>query len=286
MVRQLKNLLYSLVLGMFVFVSPLYAVMYGVTNGGNDSGGELVSIDLVTGSGTLIGALPETMTEAVYDGINQRLYAQGSNGSFQLYEIDPTDGTQISVVSTTGAYNGMEFVGGTLYASIIAGGGSPSDLATVDPATGVASIIGPTGFSAVTGLAYDSGSGTLYGVLGGGNAASGSFVTINMVTGAATIIGPTGYDKVGSIEFGSDGNLYGGLTSTDGTAPGSLILVNTSTGAASVVGNTTYSISGLAETTPGAARSQFSVPTLSEWALIMLSMLLGLMVFANRRRLF
>jgi hypothetical protein len=28
------------------------------------------------------------------------------------------------------------------------------------------------------------------------------------------------------------------------------------------------------------------VPTLSQWALILLTMLLGLMVFANRRRLF
>jgi hypothetical protein len=28
------------------------------------------------------------------------------------------------------------------------------------------------------------------------------------------------------------------------------------------------------------------IPTLSQWALIMLSMFLGLMVFANRRRLF
>jgi len=291
MVKQLKNMMYLLVLGMFFFVSPVYAVMYGVTNGGvsneteGNGGAELVSIDLATGSGTVIGILPESMTEAVYDVINDRLYAQGSNGSFQLYEIDPTDGSQISVVITTGVYNGMEFVDGTLYASVIDCGGCPSDFGTVDPATGVETIIGPTGFNAVTGLAYDSASGTMYGSLGGGDAASGSIVTINMATGAATVVGPTGYDKVGSIEFGSDGNLYGGLTANDSTAPGSLILVNPSTGAATVVVTTPYSMTGLAESAPGSG-AQVSVPTLSQWALILLSMLLGLMVFANRKRLF
>lgn len=285
MARQLRKILYSSVLGFFVFISPSYAVMYGVTNAG-EAGGELVTIDLATGAGTLIGVLPETMTEAVYDVVNDRLYAQGSNGSFTLYEIDPTNGSQISVVSTTGAYNGMEFVDGTLYASIITEGGGDSDLATVDPATGIATIIGPTGYSGVTGLAYDGNSGMMYGLLGGGNAASGSLVSLNMATGAATIIGPTGFNKVGSIEFGSDGNLYGGLTQNDQTAPESLILINTATGTGTVVGNTTFSISGLAESTPGDVPVPPPVPTLSQWALILLSMLIGLMVFANRRRLF
>lgn len=285
MVKKLRKILYSSVLGVFVFVSPSYAVMYGVTNTGEENG-DLVTIDLATGAGTLVGALPETMTEAVYDAVNDRLYAQGSNGSFTLYEIDPADGSEISVVFTTGAYNGMEFIDGTLYASIITEGGGDSDLATVDPVTGTATIIGPTGYSGVTGLAFDSNSGTLYGSLGGGNAASGSLVTLNMTTGAATIIGPTGFDKVGSIEFGNDGNLYGSLTGNDQTAPGALIMINTVTGTGTVVGDTTYSISGLAETIPGAVPVPAPVPTFSQWALIGLSMLIGLMVFANRRRLF
>lgn len=285
MIRQHKILLLTLVLGMMTFTSPLYADMLGVTNGSNGGPGELVSIDLATGAATLIGTLPETMTEAVYDVGNNQFYAQGSNGSFVLYEIDPTNGAQISSIATSGAYNGLEFVGATLYATVISGGGSPSDLATVDPATGAATIIGQTGYAAITGLAYNSATGTMYGVIGGGDAASGSLVTLNMATGVATIVGPTGFDKVGSIEFGVDGNLYGGLTSNDAAQPNSLILINTLTGAGTVVGNTTYSISGLAETIAPVFASPTPVPALSQWALITLAILMGLLfLFGLRRR--
>ena len=224
------------------------------------------------------------MTEAVYDATNDRFYAQGSNGSFVLYEIDRSDGTEISSIGTTGAYTGMEFVGSTLYASIITGGGGLSDLATVDPATGIATIIGPTGYNGITGLAYDDVSSTMYGALGGGAAETGSLVTINLVTGAATIVGPTGFNKVGSIEFGSDGDLYGGLTSSDATQPNSLIKINTSTGAATVVGDTTYSITGLAETVIPVSAPQIPVPTLSVWMLITLVMLLGFIGIVSLRR--
>ena len=286
MVKQLKIVLHSLILGMLVFANSLYAEMLGVTNGDGESGGELVSIDLTTGAATLIGPLPITMTEAVYDSANQLLYAQGSNGSFVMYLIDPTDGTEISQVSTSGAYNGMEFVGGTLYASMITGGGGLSDLVTVDPVTGVATIIGPTGYPGITGLAYDSASSTMYGVVGGGSTSSGSLVTIDMTTGVATMVGPTGFIKVGSIEFGQDGNLYGALTSSDSSAPTSLIMVNTSTGTGTEVGITTYSVTGLAETVlvEDSGGPSIPVPTLSVWALIMFIVLIGMLGFVRLHR--
>jgi hypothetical protein len=247
------------------------AAMLGVTHDG-----ELVSIDIRTGAATLIGPLPEPMTEAVYDSANDRLYAQGSNGSFTLYEIEPATGSQISVVSTTGAYTGLEFVGGVLYATMITGGGGDSDLVTVDPATGTASIIGPTGYQGITGLAYDTSTSTMYGSVGGGSADSGALVTINLASGAASIIGPTGPNKVGSIEFGSDGNLYGGVTSTSGLWPGALITIDYSGGAAANPVNidTGFSITGLANV-PIAGQASEDIPTLAEWALIALVILMG-----------
>jgi len=291
MIRKMKKIaLCTLALGMFIFVSPLHAVMLGVTNGSGDGDGpdtgELVSIDLLTGAATLIGPLPLTMTEAVFDAANQKLYAQGSNGSFVLFEIDPATGSQISEVPTTGAYNGMVFVGSTLYAAMITEGGGPSSLVTVDPVTGIATEIGPTGFPGITGLAVDSNSNTMYGTVGGGSPSSGSLVTVDMSTGLATMVGPTGFNKVGSIEFGEDGNLYGGLTGSDGSAPTSLILINTATGSGSVIGSTTYSITGLAETVPGSPIDVPSVPvpTLSAWALIVFSMLIGLLGFSRLHR--
>jgi len=276
-----KGFSIALALGLFVFANPLLATMLGVTNGGASGSGELVSIDLTTGAGTLIGTLPETMTEGAYDTVNNRLYAQGSNGSFILYEIDPSNGAEISSVATTGAYNGMEFVGNTLYATMILGSGAPSELVTVDPATGVATVIGLTGYGPISGLAY---SGTMYGMVAGNDADAGSLVTIDMATGVATMVGPTGFDKVGSIEFGNDGNLYGGLTSNDSSQPNGLILIDTSTGAGTVVGSTGYSISGLAESIlPSQVVPGESIPTLSQWASITLVLLLGLIGFSRHR---
>lgn len=279
-----------LVSALATFAMPSHAVMLGVTN---DAGG-LVSIDLATGAAALIGPLPGTMTETVYDATNDRLYAQGSNGSFLFYEIDPADGSQISVIGTTGAYNGMEFVGGVLYATMITSGGGPSDLVTVDTATGDATVIGSTGFGPITGLAYDTANDTMYGSLGGGNADSGSLVTIDLGTGVATMVGPTGFNKVGSIEYGDDGALYGGLTLSDGAQPGALISIDPATGVGSVVGSTGYSLSGLAETVlfvpappaPPAApvAPPEPVPTLTQWTLIMLAVLMALLGYTALRR--
>lgn len=250
------------------------AAMLGVTHDA-----ELISIDITTGAVTLIGSLPEGMTEAVYDFSTDRFYAQGANGSFTLYEIDPATGDQISVVSTTGAYTGMEFVGGVLYATMITGGGGDSDLVTVDPATGTATVIGPTGYRGITGLAYDTSTSTMYGTIGGGHIDSGALATVNMTTGAATIIGPTGPNKVGSIEFGSDGNLYGGVTSTSGSLPQAFINIDYSGGAAAspVNPDTGFSITGLANSPavvppPPAPEN---IPAVTQWALITLTILLG-----------
>ncbi len=259
-------------------VSPA-AAMLGVTHDA-----ELISIDITTGTATLIGSLPEGMTEAVYDFSTDRFYAQGENGSFTLYEIDPATGNQISVVSTTGAYTGMEFVGGVLYATMITGGGGDSDLVTVDPGTGTAAVIGPTGYQGITGLAYDISTSTMYGTIGGGNIESGALVTIDLTTGAATMIGPTGPNKVGSIEFGSDGNLYGGVTSTSDSLPQAFIRIDYSGGGAAspVNSDTGFSITGLARSP--AATTPENIPTVAHWALIALTILLGFTGMVASRR--
>lgn len=286
MIAKSRFFTVALALGVFNFASPLFADMLAVTNG-REGPGELARIELATGAGTLIGSLPDTMTEAVFDAANNRLYAQSSNGGFVLYEIDPSSGAQISSVSTTGAYVGMEFVGSTLYATMITCGGCPSELVTVDPVTGDATVIGSTGYGGISGLAYYS--GTMYGMVAGGDPDSGSLVTLDLASGAATMVGPTGYNKVGSIEFGSDGLLYGGLTSSDSTAPNALILIDTATGAGTLVGDTGFSITGLAETfaptPPPPLGPAEPVPTSSVWALLTLVLLIGMAAFSRRASL-
>jgi len=63
----------------------------------------------------------------------------------ELYEVDPTDASVISMVPITGfppgpTLGGMEFddISGTLYVAM------NGVLAEVDPATGVSTILGPT----------------------------------------------------------------------------------------------------------------------------------------------
>lgn len=227
--------------GISLFAQPASAELLGCDN----TGGNLFRINETTGTATYIGTMPQTMTECVFDNVNRVLYAQGSDGSFTFYTIDPTTGASLGALSTSAAFNGMEFVNGVLYATAITGGGNPSDLVTVDPATGVLTNIGATGFGPISGLAYDRSTGVMYGVTGGGSGPS-NLITLNLTTGAGTLVASTGQDKIGSIRFGSNGVLYGGVTGNTALNPNYLITINKTTGAVSPVGDTGFSISGLA----------------------------------------
>lgn len=239
-----------------LYAQPASAVLLGCDN----TGGNLFMINEASGTSTFIGTMPQTMTECVYDNLNHRLYAQGSDGSFIFYTIDPTTGASLGSVGTAAAFNGMEFVSGTLYATAITGSDGPSNLVTVDPLTGVLTTIGATGFGPISGLAYDVAAGIMYGVTGG--SASGNLITINLSTGAGTLVAATGLDKIGSIRFGSNGVLYGGVTGNTLLNPNFLITINKTTGAVTPVGDTGFSISGLALVIqiPGTAGSTIFPP--------------------------
>lgn len=252
---------------LFVSARPASAFFLGCDN---SSPANLFGIDPSGGTAAFIGALPESMTECEYDTVNGRFYAQASDGSFTLYRIDPATGASLGSVSTGAALNGMEFVGNTLYAAAIACSNCPSDLVTVNPATGALTTIGATGLGPITGLAYNSATGTMYGVTGGG--APASLVTVNLSTGAATIVGPTGLTRIGSIAFSGNGILYGGLTGSASASPNFLVSINTATGAATPLFDTGFSITGLALYSP----PSLSVPTISEWGMILFMVCAGL----------
>lgn len=106
-----------------------------------------------------------------------------------------------------------------------------SDLYTLNPATAVATSIGPTGH-AFTGLAFDPTTDILYGVTSpndGDVPSRNSLFTIDMTTGAATLVGAisggAGVISLSDIAFDSSGQLYG-----YGAATGNLHVVNKSTG--------------------------------------------------------
>ena len=237
--RWTKPVVESVVLPVHAQGSPL--VLPGLYGGSGGTGvtGELFRINTSTGAGTLVGALPYGVTEIEYDPSTRRAWAQSEDGSFTIQQFDMATGAGIgSPIGAAAAFNGLEYIGATLYGTAITGSGGPSDLRTLNPETGASVTIGATGFGPISGLAYRG--GVLYGVTGGSNPAS--LVTINVTTGVATVIGALGI-QAGGLQFGPDGRLYAGGNRQNG---GNLYVVNTATGSATLIGPTGFlSVHGL-----------------------------------------
>jgi hypothetical protein len=223
----------------------------GVGSGGmvastGNNGVSLITVDTATGAGTLIGPLnafgPVTDLAFRYDGV---LFGTTGGGTKSVINIDEFGVETLVGTHVDGAVTGLEFVGTTLYGTFIAtgGGSSPSQLVTVDQATGALTSIGATGFGPIGGLAFDSATGILYGATSG--TSSGDLVSIDLATGAATLIGSTGLGDVAALTFGPSGVLYGGLGGNSEGA-GSLITIDPATGAGTIVGSSGYPVlSGL-----------------------------------------
>jgi hypothetical protein len=99
-------------------------------------------------------------------------------------------------------------------------------------------MLGASGFSAVSGLAWNPAGTTLYGTTTVSILADG-LITLNPLTGAGTLVGPMGggvggidalgFDPVSNTLFGSTGFFFDG-------SPGDEIVINPATGAASKTG--------------------------------------------------
>jgi hypothetical protein len=236
---------YSFTVSSPGFCSPSLPALYGAS-----AIGQLFTIDPTTGAGTFVGTLPfgaqGGSTEIVFNNATRRAWTQFSPSAFVGgEEFDITTGAGIgNPIGTAGAFNGLEWVGSTLYGTMITGFGGQSQLRTLDPFAGTSNMVGSTGIGPIAGLAYDQTGGTLYGITGGngsGGGAFGNLVTINLTTGAATVVGPVGFNA-GSLEFGPDGNLYAG--STDGL--GNLYRIDKATGAGTLIGQTGFNnVTGL-----------------------------------------
>jgi hypothetical protein len=202
---------------------------------GSSRDGELFTVDVTTGAGTLVGILPIFATEIEHDSESGRSFAQAPDGGFYGHEFDITDGSGIGgQIGNGGSFTGLEYVGSTLYGTVILGSGAPSELRILSPFTGVSSSIGPTGRGPISGLAYDPLSGVMYGIEGGG--APADLLTIDLSTGLATVVGSTGI-QAGSLQFGPDGGLYAGSTGSSG---GDIYRIDPASGAATFVGSTGF----------------------------------------------
>ncbi len=186
-------------------------------------------MNTTTGAGTLVGPLNPPVaceiaegpgsTEIEYDPVSGRAFCQYPDGSYLGWEFDITTGTPTGNCVNDGAsLQGIESVNGVWYTTAFEPETSLiTNLCTLDPSTGSLTVIGPTGFGPISGLAYDVSTETMYGITGGAEIQPSTLLTINLTTGAATRIGPTGMQASGSQDFGPDGRLYagGGRTSRD-----------------------------------------------------------------------
>lgn len=140
------------------------------------------------------------------------LYTVNSTDNL-LRTIDPANGTTTSSIAITtaagsvGWCNGLAYdaITGRLFAILSMTGGRR--LATVDPATGAATVIGLLSDN-FAGIAFRV-DGTLYGVTGDGANTPESLFTIDTTTAAATLVRALGAGDDGeTIGFGADLSLY------------------------------------------------------------------------------
>jgi hypothetical protein len=109
----------------------------------------------------------------------------------------------------------------------------------IDLATGAATLLGPTGFADVEGLAIGP-TGTLYGI----DDATDQLLTCSTTTGACTVVGPLGVTITDmGLSFGPDGVLY---MAVDAPTPEQLFRINVATGAATAIGPQGQDVTGLA----------------------------------------
>ncbi len=292
-------------IAVFAYSANAATVAYG------EAFDTLYRIDLNARTATAIGAA------GLYDGnpianisgltmtANGSLYAAA--GASKLFvSIDPANG-QANVIGSlksvgpgSGQFNALDLgmasdCDGTLWMV----SGTQKQLWKIDPATGVTTLIGATGFP-IAGLVSQA--GRLYG---SGSAGDHGFYSIDKQTGAATLIGnfgPAASNILNSVamSFAPDGTLWAVLNyvppMTGSTIPdwNDLATIDPATGTMTLLGSLTGPAPlrqiGMKGFTAGptqcaaAASAPVGAPIGSPWALTLLALLLGVVGLTGSRR--
>lgn len=259
-----------------------------VATGSGGVTGNLYTVDPTTAAATVVGpilagGLPIAMTGLAFDPTTNILYGITSNNSpniaRHLVTINPATGlaTDIGALGIGGADIAFD-AAGNLYMS----SGNATNLYSVNKATGVATVIGATGTgNGGSGLAINAGGTAFFA----GNGDHGALATLNLATGAATLgatlTGAPNNGGIDSMKFSSTGVLFG--VDNNNSPVNNLVTINTATGAVTNIGALPASIDGMAFGAGGLPGTG-AVPTLGEWALIAMALLLGGTGFVAMRR--
>ena len=218
-------------------------VCYGSTGSAEPTNpGALITIDPLTGDGTLIGPTgivgedgPAVRALAIKS--TGEMYAMSNTSSSDLYSVNASSGAA-TFVANTGLLRPGDIcfdANDVLYAV-----DETNILYTIDEVTGTRTVVGATGVM-LGGLAYDPTDGTMYG-----SGTNDDIYTIDLSTGAATLVGTTGLGgNIPDIHFDQAGNLYGTKRGTGDVYD--FIAIDKSTGAGTVIGSTGFAaVVGLA----------------------------------------
>ncbi len=152
-----------------------------------------------------------------------------------LYQVNLSNGTLTAIGNASITYRGFGATTSSLYAI----SESTYNLYSINAATGVATLIGPTGLGlAGAAVAMSAKAGALYATVDSGG---GSILySVSTSTGAAAMIGNTGLSQIGSMVY-QNGLLYAG------TEGGALYTLDPATGKPTFVANTGINPWGLGE---------------------------------------
>lgn len=162
----------------------------------------------------------------------QALYATGidlgSTGGSRLYRIDNYETNPVATV-IGGTFKSVWDVAIDPTTGRFYGLGADGSFYELNPANGLASLVGSTGEVDVNALEFDAaGQAWTWGGL------TGDLFRIDKNTGDATRIGNTGFASGGDLAFDTDGALFG-------TTDSQLIRINKNTGAGTLVGSLGFS---------------------------------------------
>jgi hypothetical protein len=215
-------------------------IMYATT--GNIDGGRLISIDLDTGSGTLVDPTGLNAVPGLAINLNGDIYGTEANSS-DLYLIDAATGGAVLVASTgLASLPAIAFDGNdVLYGLGIDPVNFNFHLYTINTNTGVPTLIGPAGFASWRGMAFNPIDGILW--------ASTSWEDIYIIdpeTGTPTFIGNTNLSiAMPDIQFDEQGILYG--AAGGGSQTSNLVSIDQTTGSGTIIGSIGFSsVSGMA----------------------------------------
>jgi PEP-CTERM motif len=179
-----------------------------------DSDGTLGTVDVATGTASVVGQMGQVMTDIAFDP-SGNLWGITFTG---LYGINPTTAATTFIGNLGTSANSLVFgADGTLYTA-------NTQLYTVNTATGVATAIGGGGgYNSAGDLAFVG--GVLYL-----SSTNNGLYSLNTTTGAGTLIGGMGFSDVYGLATDNNIDLYG-VTGT------SVIGINTTTGAGTFLVN-------------------------------------------------